>query len=239
MTDLMAKALAVTTLPVSEVFGPTFQGEGPYTGQVTGFVRLGLCNLSCEWCDTAYTWDRSRYDLSVEAPPTPVGEVHRRLRQLGVSTVCLSGGEPLIHHRHLQGLLTPEWTWHAETNGTITPPPWWAATVAHTSVSPKINTRDPVGKRIKPHALAAWGRLARKGQACFKFVVKDLDGLDAVAHLTDELHIEPQLVWIMPEGTTPGALINRHRLLADHILARGWHTSTRLHVLLYKGERLR
>src|SRR5437764_321458 len=38
------------TLVVSEVFGPTAQGEGPALGRRCGFVRLGGCNLSCSWC---------------------------------------------------------------------------------------------------------------------------------------------------------------------------------------------
>ena len=49
-------------LVVAEVFGPTFQGEGPSTGQRAGFVRLGRCNLDCSWCDTPYTWDWERFD---------------------------------------------------------------------------------------------------------------------------------------------------------------------------------
>ena len=53
-------------LVVAEIFGPTWQGEGPSAGQVAAFVRLGLCNLTCAWCDTAYTWDRSRFDLRAE-----------------------------------------------------------------------------------------------------------------------------------------------------------------------------
>ena len=44
-------------LAVSEIFGPTHQGEGPSTGRLCGFVRLARCNLSCLWCDTPYTWD--------------------------------------------------------------------------------------------------------------------------------------------------------------------------------------
>lgn len=54
------------SLVVSEVFGPTHQGEGPHAGQLCAFVRLMGCNLSCSWCDTPYTWDASRYDLKAE-----------------------------------------------------------------------------------------------------------------------------------------------------------------------------
>ncbi|MDQ3757733.1 MAG: 7-carboxy-7-deazaguanine synthase QueE, partial [Actinomycetota bacterium] len=35
------------TLVVSEVFGPTWQGEGPSVGRTAAFVRLGRCNLAC------------------------------------------------------------------------------------------------------------------------------------------------------------------------------------------------
>lgn len=42
-------------LRVSEVFGPTFQGEGPSAGRPAVFVRLGGCNLNCSWCFDADT----------------------------------------------------------------------------------------------------------------------------------------------------------------------------------------
>ena len=54
------------SLAVSEIFGPTLQGEGPSSGRRAMFLRLAGCNLSCSWCDTAYTWDWSRYDKKAE-----------------------------------------------------------------------------------------------------------------------------------------------------------------------------
>lgn len=49
----MGGVRAVTSsglLRVSEVFGPTIQGEGPAAGRAASFVRLMGCNLSCAWC---------------------------------------------------------------------------------------------------------------------------------------------------------------------------------------------
>lgn len=227
----------LTLLPVSEVFGPTWQGEGPHAGLRTGFVRLGLCNLSCEWCDTPYTWDNSRYDVAKECPPTTVSEVHDRLRKLGVDTVCLSGGEPLMHRAKLEALLVPEWDWHAETNGTIAPPGYWAHHVQHTTVSPKINTNDPAKKRLKWDALAAWAREAAAGRAAFKFVCRTPADLDAVQAVCDFVGITGNHVWIMPEGTTTKDVLRHHRALAPHLEQRGWNTTTRLHTLLYEQER--
>lgn len=37
-------------IPISEIFGPTIQGEGPRTGYPTIFVRVYGCNLECPWC---------------------------------------------------------------------------------------------------------------------------------------------------------------------------------------------
>lgn len=228
----------LTLLPVSEVFGPTFQGEGPHAGVRTGFVRLGLCNLTCEWCDTPYTWDRSRFDVDRECPPTAIAEVHARLRAMNVSTVCLSGGEPLVHKRKLERLLAPAWEWHAETNGTIGPPSYWRELVAHTTVSPKVTTRDPAKKRLKWGALEAWNHLAQEEhRAAFKFVCAQPSDLELVDEVVARVGIAPRHVWIMPEGVDANTVIHRHRQLAHDVLARGWNTTTRLHTLLYGQER--
>jgi 7-carboxy-7-deazaguanine synthase len=39
---------------ISEIFGPTIQGEGPLIGRPTVFVRTGGCDYRCSWCDTLY-----------------------------------------------------------------------------------------------------------------------------------------------------------------------------------------
>ncbi len=39
---------------ISEIFGPTIQGEGALAGRLTVFVRTGGCDYRCSWCDTLY-----------------------------------------------------------------------------------------------------------------------------------------------------------------------------------------
>lgn len=239
---MQATVPTIATLPLSEVFGPTLQGEGPHTGRRCYFVRLGQCNLHCSWCDTPYTWDHRRYDVDAECPPTPVDQVHHRLADLGAtraSTVVLSGGEPLIHHHRLQALLTPAHQWHVETNGTIPPPDWWPVAVAHTTVSPKVaQTDDPHGKRIKPKVLNAWAAMGSR--VAFKFVVRATwshPDLARVDNLVDALGLDPWQVWVMPEGTTPEAVLAGTRLLAQPVIDRGYNLTTRLHTLIWHDER--
>ena len=92
-------------LVVSEVFGPTFQGEGPSTGHRAAFVRLGRCNLTCTWCDTPYTWDWERFDPSVELSRRTVAALLAEIEAMAPEIVVVTGGEPLLQQRRLVPLV--------------------------------------------------------------------------------------------------------------------------------------
>ena len=224
-------------LVVSEVFGPTFQGEGPSVGRRAGFVRLGRCNLDCAWCDTPYTWDWDRYDPAVELRRTSVSSVLARLEAMAPEIVVVTGGEPLLQQRGLiplvEGSAARGWPVEIETNGTIVPDDRMVGLVAQWNVSPKLaNSGVAYDKRVRSDALAA---LRATGRAAFKFVVTEAADLDEVGALVDAHGMEP--VWIMPEGTDATTCLARSRQLADPVLARGWNLTTRLHVLLWGDQR--
>ncbi|MGH6806811.1 MAG: 7-carboxy-7-deazaguanine synthase QueE [Ensifer adhaerens] len=84
------------TIRVSEIFGPTIQGEGVLIGQPTVFVRTGGCDYRCSWCDTLHAVDS---DYREQWRPMSVEEIWEEVRRLsgGVPlTVSLSGGNPAI-----------------------------------------------------------------------------------------------------------------------------------------------
>ena len=219
------------TLIVSEVFGPTLQGEGPSTGRRAGFVRLGRCNLACTWCDTPYTWDWSRFDQSVELRRVEVAEVVAAVEAMDVPMVVVTGGEPLLQQAALLDLLpalSPRRI-EIETAGTIAPRPELVALVDQFNVSPKLaNSGNPEERRVKPDVLRAF---AETGKAVFKFVVAGPEELDEVA----AFGVSP--VWVMPEGTSAEVLHARMAALADEVIARGWNLSPRLHVELWGDRR--
>lgn len=230
------------TLPVSEVFGPVWQGEGPHTGRVCSFLRLGLCNLSCTWCDTPYTWDHTRFDVHAECPPRTPKWIGDQLRQHATRLLILSGGEPLIHQRNeaLISLLSDHTSSevHVETNGTLAPETWLADRVAHFTVSPKLaHGGDPPGRRLRQQPLEDFAYLARQGRAAWKVVVQTEQDVDDATHLFELYGVPSDARWLMPEGVKTYGLLHRARQLADVILASGANLTLRQHTLLYGTER--
>jgi organic radical activating enzyme len=233
-------------LLAAEWFGPTLQGEGPSAGQVALFIRLSRCNLTCGsgsalWaCDTPYTWDTRRFDLTAQTSRVTADELATWVLSHDTRLVVITGGEPLLQQRKLVGLarvlVGAGRRIEIETNGTIAPLPGLLREGVRFNVSPKLASSGIAeDRRIVPAALRA---LAASGAAVFKFVVADADmpgELAEVAALVEAYGLEP--VWIMPAGTAPALLLQRMCDLADPVIARGWNLSTRLHVLLWEDAR--
>ncbi|HUR76653.1 MAG TPA: 7-carboxy-7-deazaguanine synthase QueE [Acidimicrobiales bacterium] len=223
----------LVVIVVSEIFGPTVQGEGPALGTRCGFVRLGRCPLACSWCDSAFSWDWSRYDPATELTEMSVDQIVERVETMEVDTIVLTGGEPLLQKGKLEPLVLAfrqrGWKTHVETAGTLS---WQTDLVDRWVVSPKLaNSGMEAQRRLKFDVLAEFAAIG----AAFKFVVVEPSELDEVATIVDRVGAAD--VWIMPEGTTVEAIAARTAALADAVVARGWNLTTRLHVLAWGDER--
>ena len=83
------------TISVSEIFGPTVQGEGAVIGKPTVFVRTGGCDYRCSWCDSKFAvLPEFRHTWSRMSPEEIFSEV-RRLSPHPI-LVTLSGGNPAL-----------------------------------------------------------------------------------------------------------------------------------------------
>ncbi len=98
-------------MKVCEIFA-SIQGESTYAGVPCTFVRTTGCNLRCSYCDTVYAYDEGS-ELSVD-------EVLNKVEEIGIRTVEITGGEPLLHEEVLPlsgKLLDRGYSVLIETNG--------------------------------------------------------------------------------------------------------------------------
>lgn len=238
----MTAAAAVDMLPVSEVFGPTLQGEGPSAGRLAAFLRLGGCNLTCRDCDTPYTWDGRRFDLRAELNPLTAQQILGRLPPAPL--VVVTGGEPTLYrdrpalHAVLDRLTGRRV--EVETNGTINPAPLDRWPHVRFNVSPKLAgpmSDDPADRRLVPAALARYADLARAGRAVWKLVVDGPAAVDQAVTLADDYGVPRRRLWLMPAGTTPDGILDTARAVAAPAIAAGANLTLRQHILLWSDAR--
>ena len=220
-----------------EIFA-SIQGEGASIGQPSTFVRLAICNLRCAWCDTAYTWDWSRFDRTEQVMPLPVERVVETVMALAPRRVVITGGEPLLQRRQLapfaEALKARGYWLEIETNGTVLPT-GLDALIDQFNVSPKLVHSGNEGlARLRPAPLR-W--FASDPRAFFKFVVQVETDLAEVEALCAEYAVPPERVILMPEGRTAEELRERSPWLAEICTQRGYRLSTRLHILIWGDKR--
>jgi organic radical activating enzyme len=224
-------------LRVSEIF-ESLQGEGVSAGAPSVFLRLSGCNLKCAFCDTPYTWDAGRFDLSRESRSLSVEETLHALRGYSAQRIVVTGGEPLLQQRALEellGSLTETFVVEVETNGTIAPTPALIARVTQWNVSPKLSSAGMrEDERISYDVLTTFRDTTR---AYLKFVVSRPEDLDEALALTNAVAFPKSHVILMPEARTAGELAARSPWVAAAALKHGFRFSTRLHVLLWNDER--
>lgn len=233
---------------VSEIFGPTIQGEGALIGLPTVFVRTGGCDFRCNWCDSLHAVEsRHRQDWR-EMTVRGVWEEVRVLSGNLPLTVSLSGGNPAI--QPLAGLIragrAEGYRFALETQGSLSRD--WFADLQVLVLSPKPPSS---GMETDWNALAACVDAASSGpEVVLKFVVFD-EGDYAFARAASARH--PQLpVYLQPGNHTPPGseetdawidvegIMQRMRWLVEKVMSDRWHEARvlpQLHVLIWGNRR--
>jgi 7-carboxy-7-deazaguanine synthase len=221
---------------ISEIFGPTVQGEGALIGVPTVFVRTGGCDYRCSWCDTLYAVDPAfRADWTPMRPEAILEKV-RKLSNNRPILITLSGGNPAI--QPLGPLIAlggaEGFRFAIETQGSIAQ--HWFADLDYLTISPKPPSAEtPFDPDILADCIAvAQSTKDTPGpEITLKFPIRD----DADLAFADQVRSRhPDIaVCVQPVNTTPAephpdgangvdidGLTARYRWLVDEIAARGW-----------------
>ncbi len=225
---------------VSEIFGPTIQGEGAQAGRPTVFVRLGGCDYRCSWCDTPHAvLPQYKQDWQPMTAVQVIDAVNRLTNDVPI-LITISGGNPalydlapLIAEAHSHGH-----TITMETQGSIARP--WFRELDHLTISPKPPSS---GMRFRLGALAECVQ-AGPSDTTLKIVVFD-DADYAFARAVSNAFSKRRIFLSVGNSTPTGAadldgLLDRTRWLIDKVNADHWYSATvlpQLHVILWGNAR--
>jgi len=221
---------------IAEVFEST-QGEGPYSGTQSLFVRTSGCNLRCWFCDTPYTsWKPEGTDHSWEdlAALAAAGSPQH---------VVLTGGEPMLLsdlEPLSQALAALGKIITVETAGTV----YRDMHCDLMCISPKMSNSTPDDETWKARHdetrtnLDVIRKLISSYESHFKFVIDHEDDTTEVLDYLQQLpEVTPDHVWLMPQATTKEQLADKtdwvHRLAQTH----GFRFSNRLHIEQFGNTR--
>lgn len=78
-------------LPVLEEFY-SIQGEGFHTGRAAYFIRIGGCDVGCQWCDIKESWNAAKIS------PIPIERIAEQAASHPSMAIVVTGGEPLLYN---------------------------------------------------------------------------------------------------------------------------------------------
>jgi len=223
---------------IAEIFY-SVQGEGMLTGVPSVFIRTGVCNLRCTWCDTPYaSWIPDGREYSLE-------QVIVESSAHGARHAVVTGGEPMID----PDVIALTERLHAagqhitiETAGTVFKP----VACDLMSISPKLANSTPHERdggrwaaqherlRFQPDVLR---QLMAHYPYQLKFVVAERADLDEIENIVREVQADRERVLLMPEGTRVDVLAERSRWLVEVCKERGFRFSPRVHVMIWGDKR--
>ena len=235
---------------ISEIFGPTIQGEGPLIGRPSIFVRTGGCDYRCKWCDTLYAVLPEYRDEWILMTPSEIMAKVNELAGHQPVLISLSGGNPAL--QPLGSLIAlgrrDGHSFALETQGSVSQA--WFSDLDWLIVSPKPPSSGMATdwNALESCIAAAKGR-ARSALKIVVFNEDDYTYAQTVAARSPSLPIYLQVGNSGPfnagggtssDGADFGDLMGRLRWLAERTVKDRWFDATvlpQLHVLAWGNKR--
>lgn len=247
-------------LEINEIFGPTIQGEGKYTGNPSVFVRFGKCNMQCPGfeveyetpsgikkcsCDSYHASDSAFKDewKTYTSSKDLIDEVEKFLPNYKVDIV-ITGGEPLLYwkeeefQKFLKYYVQNGYLVTIETNASINielTQAWQQELMFSMSVK-LSNSGEKLSKRVNIKTLNEV--ISNTTQSYLKFVL-DKDFIPNATKEIDEIvkQIPPCEVYVMPLGDTSETIDQNSLSVIEYALEKGYKYSDRLHIRVWNNKR--
>ncbi|TSC57668.1 MAG: radical SAM protein [Candidatus Peregrinibacteria bacterium Greene0416_62] len=221
---------------ISEIFH-SLQGEGTTAGRPAVFVRLGLCNLQCNFCDTPYTWKEGQEDYSDAANALIVESIAKLLLDFPHTQIIVwTGGEPMLQQRdivaaidYLKVRFSDRVLEHeVETNGTITSQPEFDKRIDRYNCSPKtaMSGHEPYSIQLKDFR-----------KTIYKYVVGTPEHCREALQEIDRQKLPRQRCFFMILGTTAAEMEERNAAIAEICAREGIGLCIRLQSILWGARR--
>jgi 7-carboxy-7-deazaguanine synthase len=220
---------------VSEIF-KSIQGEGSKIGIPSIFLRLGICNLQCTWCDTPYTWKKGLKDYTARSQGWILKKIASLRKGTGIRNLVVTGGEPLLQQLQLVELLSSDvfkdMEIEFETNGSMPLLPKMKAFMKSGrvtfTISPKL--ADSGNKSYKVH-------LYPNSVLKFVYVNKKSEKLIDTFMRNFSQNVDKKTVYVMPEGVTIEAMSKKYKDLLRYVEKNGYIFTPRLQIYLFGNTR--
>lgn len=251
-------------LEVNEIFGPSIQGEGKFSGNISMFIRFGKCNFRCigfgvEYetpsgikkcsCDSFHAVDMEfreswqKYDDFREIVKV-VEDLFAQSKLEIKPDIVITGGEPLLYwwddefQKLLQYYINNGFRVTIETNGSLDinlSKDYQKKLVF--SVSVKLsNSGEKEHKRINIETLNTIFQNTK--DSYLKFVVDEAN-IDKCEIEIDNIvsSLKRCDVYLMPKGDTSDALDENARQTVFLALKKGFKYTDRLHIRIWGNKR--
>lgn len=216
----------MSNIIVSEIFGPTIQGEGLLIGKPTVFVRTGGCDYRCSWCDSLHA---VLPEYKEEWRTLSHQQIFEEIQALSPNPILitLSGGNPAIQplgdlielgHKH-------HYVFSMETQGSVPRP--WMEDLDYLILSPK-----PPSSGEKPRFDRLEMCLALNAVRIFKIVIFDDEDYNFAKEIY-RLYPSVPLVLSVGNPNPPNhgkfdlqTVINKYEWLLNKVIADKWNKVT-------------
>lgn len=215
-------------IAINEIFH-SIQGEGPYAGRPSIFIRFHGCQLRCPWCDTGKALN----------PHDPHAEMtaQKILEEISVwkcKHVVITGGDPSFQLEGLdilsEQLVDNGYTLEMETSGIKIIPTFICKRFEQINIGLKLPN---VAQQFRMNYYrAAAEHFQHMDNAIFKIVITCKDDVEFLReNLLNSGLIQRDKIFLMPLGDTVDQQNENANYVIDLCIREGFRFSPRLHIM--------